>query len=126
MPLQVGVTDHQVMAHGWAESGDDKFIYLNFGWGGENDGFYNLDNSTTGKFAMHEIYVGHHPRAKPQLDPLPNVCADSLTLSWHFPDFYANMLSGFSVAVHKQSPNPSEFFDDFSASTGNSDAADCT
>ena len=126
VPLQVGVTDHQVMAHGWAESGDDKFIYLNFGWGGENDGFYNLDNSTAGDFAMHEIYVGHHPRAKPQLDPLPNVCADSLTLSWHFPDFYANRLSGFSVAVQKQSPNPSDFFDDFSASSGSSPASDCT
>ena len=124
VPLQVVLDGHQVVAHGWASDGEENYIYLNYGWGGDNDGFYNLDNSTidpyNDEYPIESVLVGHYPRAKPQIDPLPKVCGTSLTLNWHFPDFYTNNLSDFTVAISKTATTPSTFLDDFSASTGTS------
>ena len=123
IPLQVGLYGHQVVAHGWAQDGTSKYIYLNYGWGGGSDGYYNLDNSTI-DLPIQEIFVGHYPRAKPQVDPLPTVSGTSLSLNWHFPDFYTNNLSGFTVSISRTATTPSTFLDDFSATSGISDAED--
>ena len=117
IPLQVSIVGHAVVAHGWAEDGDDKFIYINYGWGGSNDGFYNIDSSTI-PLAIKQVYVGHYPRAKPQLDPLPKVCDTSPTISWHFPDCYTNKLTGFTVTARPTASEITTVTDDFSASTG--------
>ena len=114
VPVQISIPGHAVVGHGWATDGaSDKYIYLNYGWGGGNDGYYNINGST-----IQEVYVGHYPRAKPQIDPLPRVCGTSLTLNWHFPDFYTNNLSGFAVSISRTATTPSTFHDDFSASSG--------
>ena len=116
IPVQISIPGHAVVGHGWATDGaNDKYIYLNYGWGGSNDGYYNINGST-----IEEVYVGHYPRAKPQIDPLPKVCGTSLTLNWHFPDFYTNNLSGFTVSISRPATTPSTFLDDFSASSGTS------
>ena len=120
IPLQVGLYGHQVVAHGWAQDGTSKYIYLNYGWGGRSDGYYNLDNSTIDR-SIQEIFVGHYPRAKPQIDPLPKVCETNVTINWHFPGFYTNKLSGFTVSVSKAAATTSTFLDDFSATSGISD-----
>lgn len=117
IPLQVGLDGHQVVGHGWAEDGTSKYIYLNYGWGGGSDGYYNMDNSTI-DLPIQEIFVGHYPRAKPQIDPLPKVSETGLTLNWHFPDFYTNNLSGFTVSLTKSVTEPSTFTEDFSAANG--------
>ena len=113
VPVQVTVPGHAVVGHGWAAEGAESYIYINYGWGGDNDGYYNINDST-----IQSAYVGHYPRAKPQMDPLPRVCATNLTLNWHFPDFYTNSLSGFTVSFSKTATTPSTFLDDFSASSG--------
>ena len=126
IPLQVSLDGHQVVAHGWADDGTSKYIYLNYGWGGGdygNDGYYNMNNSSIDD-QMQEIFVGHYPRAKPQIDPLPKVCETNVTVNWHFPDFYTNKLSGFTVAASKAATTTSTFFDDFSASEGSSSSSD--
>ena len=123
IPLQVSLDGHQVVAHGWADDGTSKYIYLNYGWGGSNDGYYNMDNSTI-DLAMQEIYVGHYPRAKPQIEPLPKVSDTGLTLNWHFPDFYTNNLSGFTVSVSKTATTTSTFLDNFSSTVGSSSSSD--
>ena len=116
IPVQVTIPGHAVVGHGWATDGsDNKYLYLNYGWGGSNDGYYNVGGST-----IQQVYVGHYPRAKPQIDPLPKVCGTSLTLNWHFPDFYTNNLSGFTVSISRTATEPSTFLDDFSESTGSS------
>ena len=117
VPLQVSLEGHQVVAHGWAQDGTSKYIYLNYGWGGSNDGYYNLDNSTI-DLPIQEIFVGHYPRAKPQIDPLPAVSGTSLSLNWHFPDFYTNRLSGFTVSLKKTATATSTYVENFSASSG--------
>ncbi len=123
VPLQVSLNGHQVVAHGWAQDGTSKYIYLNYGWGGSSDGYYNLDNSTI-DLPIQAIFVGHYPRAKPQIDPLPAVSGTSLLLNWHFPDFYTNNLSGFTVSMYRTATTPSTFLDDFSASDGSSTSSD--
>ena len=116
VPVQVAFPGHAVVGHGWATDGaNDKYIYINYGWGGSNDGYYNIGGST-----IQSVYVGHYPRAKPQVDPLPKVCGTSLTLNWHFPDFYTDNLSGFTVSISRTATTPSTFLDDFSESTGSS------
>jgi len=112
VPVQVTIPGHAVVGHGWATDGGNTYIYLNYGWGGHNDGYYNISGE------IEEVYVGHYPRAKPQLDPLPKVCGPNVTLNWHFPDFYTNKLAGFSVAVSKTATTPTTFLDDFSAPDG--------
>ena len=112
VPVQVTIPGHAVVGHGWATDGGNTYIYLNYGWGGGNDGYYNIVGM------IEEVYVGHYPRAKPQIDPLPKVCGTSLALNWHFPDFYTNNLSGFTVSISKTATTPTSFLDDFSASTG--------
>lgn len=112
VPVQVRIPGHAVVGHGWATDGGNTYIYLNYGWGGSNDGYYNISGEIV------EAYVGHYPRAKPQIDPLPKVCGTNLTLDWHFPDFYTNNLSGFTVSISRSATTPSTFLDDFSASTG--------
>ena len=114
---------HEVVAHGWAESGSIQYLYLNFGWGGSNDGYYNIADDIQ-NYTEKKVYVGHYPRAKPQLDPLPKVCGTSLTLNWHFPDFYTNNLSGFTVSISRTATTPSTFLDDFSASSGSSSSSE--
>lgn len=108
---------HAVIAHGWAGDGMTQYVYINFGWGGSNDGYYNIADDFQ-DYQEKEVYVGHYPRAKPQLDPLPKVCGTSVTLNWHFPDFYTNKLSGFTVFASKTATSTSTFLDDFSASAG--------
>ena len=108
---------HAVVAHGWAESDAIQYLYINFGWGGSNDGYYNLADDIQ-DYQEKKVYVGHYPRAKPQIDPLPKVCGSILTLNWHFPDFYTNNLSGFTVSISRAATTPSTFLDDFSASSG--------
>ena len=119
VPVQVTFPGHAVVGHGWANDEGNKYLYINYGWGGENDGYYNINSST-----IQEVYVGHYPRAKPQIDPLPKVSDTNLTLSWHFPDFYTNKLSGFTVSISRTATTPSTFLDDFSSPSGSSSSPD--
>lgn len=118
VPVQVTIPGHAIVGHGWANDGDNTYLYVNYGWGGNNDGYYNINSST-----IQKVYVGHYPRAKPQIDPLPKVCGTSLTLNWHFPDFYTNNLSGFTVSISRTATTPSTFLDNFSASSGSSSSS---
>ena len=116
VPVQISIPGHAVVGHGWATDGGNQYIYLNYGWGGGNggnDGYYNINGST-----IQQVYVGHYPRAKPQIDPLPAVCGTSLSLNWHFPDFYTNRLSGFTVSLKKTATETSTYAENFSSPNG--------
>ena len=116
---------HVVVAHGWAEdpSSHEQYVYLNFGYGGVYDGFYNIASDIM-DYSKKDAYVGCYPRAKPQIEPLPKVCETNIVLNWDFPDFYNNNLSGFSVAVSRLSTTTTDFLDNFSDSSGVSSSDD--
>ena len=91
IPVFVGVGGHAVVADGWKTEDDEKYVDLVYGWGGAGN-WYSLESGPVKYF-----WVEHYPRAKPQLDPIPKVVGDSVTLSWHFPDCYTNKVNGFLV-----------------------------
>lgn len=110
-------TGHEVVADGWAEDSASQYVHINFGFGGTNDGYYNVAANFQ-EYQEKRAYVGHYPRAKPQLEPLPKVCGPNITLNWHFPDIYNGNLNGFTIAVSRPATATSTFRDDFSASDG--------
>jgi len=122
---------HQVVICGWAEYGDEKYAYINFGWGSAESGktcnkFYNVSgefdvdtpDGSSYEYNTCWILAGHYPRARPQIDPLPKVCSNDVTVSWHFPDFYTNSLSGFIVTATRPSSDTTTYLDDFSSLSG--------
>ena len=121
-------SDHQVVVCGWAEYGQDSYACLNFGWGGPCNGFYNISESfdatrqddITCIYTNCEAWVGHYPRAKPQIDPLPTVCSNNVTVTWHFPDFYTNSLLKFIVKTTRFSNDVTTNFTDFTIAPGSS------
>ena len=129
-----GSTGHAAVINGWAQNSSEEpteqYAHLNCGWGGnESDGWYDIcddftlnNGSSLLNYSVKQVYIDHFPRAKPQLDPLPNVCSTNLnlTLSWHFPDIHTNKLSGFTITANKSATETSTFFDNFFASTGTS------
>ena len=100
IPCPVELYGHQVIGHGWASAEGSQYIYLNFGWAGSYDGWYNIPGAA-GDMDIETVLAGHFPRAKPQIDPPPAVTERRMTLSWHFPDFHADALDGFFVQLFK-------------------------
>jgi hypothetical protein len=125
VPCPVGLTGHQVVGHGWASDGASQYIYLNFGWGGSNDGWYAIPGSADGRTIL-TVRAGHFPRAKPLVDPLPAVTEPSLTLSWHYPDIHTNSFDfsdpadapAFLVSLRKRDSMPCNVFDGIAPSGG--------
>lgn len=116
IPVFVGVGGHAAVADGWKTDGDGTYVDLVYGWGGAGS-WYNLETGPVKYF-----WVDHYPRAKPQLDPIPRVVGDSVTISWHFPDCYTNKLNGFVVrGKRRTSAALTDWTADFSklATTGN-------
>ena len=114
IPVFVGVGGHAVVADGWKTEDDEAYVDLVYGWGGAG-AWYSVESGPVKYF-----WVEHYPRAKPQLDPIPRVIGDSVTLSWHFPDCYTNCLYMFFVTANKRkTTSPTTWTADFSdASTG--------
>ena len=114
IPVFVGVGGHAVVADGWKTEDDEAYVDLVYGWGGAGT-WYSVESGPVKYF-----WVEHYPRAKPQLDPIPRVIGESVTLSWHFPDCYTNSLYMFYVTGKRRtSAVPKTWTADFSdASTG--------
>ena len=102
IPVPVAITDHQVVANGWAEDEyGTSFVALNFGWGGNNDGYFNItetDKATMNGY-IHVAIFGYTPLKTVQVEPLPDVCAPDLTLSWYAPPRLADDFAGYDVRI---------------------------
>ena len=114
IPVLVSIPGHAVVGHGWMEEDDTSYIYFNYGWGGENDGYYNFDDQGS-ENAVMAVYTGFRPRFTAQLDPLPAVLPSSTTLRWHVPDCWTNSIEGFAVTVQTVYPSEIETSPDASA-----------
>ena len=117
IPVFVGIGGHAVVADGWQDDDSDSYVHLVYGYGGNaSDKFYSVETGP-----VHYFWVEHYPRAKPQLDPIPRVVGDSVTLSWHFPNCYTNNLFMFYIRGKRRTSFPvAEWTPDFSdTATGN-------
>ncbi len=116
VPVLVTVPGHQVIGHGWAEGSDGTgYVYLNYGWGGSSDGYYNITEETvdTYKGYIQGAVVGHRPKRTVQIDELAAVSEESVTLKWHVPERYAADFTGYEIVVGKASENVSNWSCDF-------------
>jgi hypothetical protein len=114
-PVQVSISGHAVVAHGFAAGNDVEYVYLNYGWAGMSDNWYNLraENSV-----VHRIETGFRPMKTVQLEPLPAVSDGSVTLRWHVPSCHTNNIAGYKVAVQKADSAVGEFRETFDAASG--------
>ena len=115
-PVPVTVPGHQVVAHGWAEGSDGTgYVYLNYGWGGSSDGYYNITEETvdTYKGYIQEARVGHTPKRTAQVETLPVVSESNVTVKWHVPERLASEFSGYTLTVGRQGTETSSWACDF-------------
>jgi len=94
VPVHVGVPGHSVIGHGLAYDKETGayYLYLNYGWGGSNDGWYKIYDSPIGG-----AFPGFRPKKMVQLEPLPKVCDNDVTVKWHLPPCYDGSVTGFEV-----------------------------
>ncbi len=118
-PVPVTVPGHQVVAHGWASGADStRYVYLNYGWAGTNDGYFNVsetDTEDTAKGYIDSALVGHTPVRTAQLDPLPAVSESAVTLSWHVPERLADDFTGHTVHIRRRVDTPSAWTEGFAS-----------
>lgn len=132
-PAQVGVPSHAVVGLGYATGTNSvgasvDLIWLNYGWGGGSDGWYDLRG--TNHYAssgllynaspIRNVHVGFRPIKSVQIEPLAPVSGSGVTLDWHLPNCYTNRIDGFVVEKKKLGAGLTSFADDFSASDGRS------
>ncbi len=96
-PVMITIPGHAIFSHGWAEDSYGYYIYHNYGWGGDNDGWYHLTGNDDSADNVEYAYTGFSPRKMVQVDPLPKTVGNSVTLSWYLPNCYANEVTGFKV-----------------------------
>ena len=93
-PVHVWILEpyHAVVAHGFASDGESHYLYLNYGWGGSNDGWYKLYDSP-----MVCAFVGFRPKKMVQLEPLPTVSEGNIEIKWHLPHCHSNTVRRFEI-----------------------------
>jgi len=123
-PVQTGINfkgygGHEVVALGYATGtnsvGDAKnLIWLNLGWGGGSDDWYDIAEESSGETIIKSVQLGFRPIKSVQIEPVAPVSGNSVTLNWHLPNCYANKISGFTVAKKMPSASTTTWTDDFS------------
>ncbi len=85
-PALYASTIHSMVCDGWREAVDMQQIHLNYGWGGDGDNWYSLDEiETSGNPMAERMVAGIRPSSGIQsLVPELTVTRDDLTavLSW--------------------------------------------
>lgn len=97
-PVPVTIPGHAIFAHGWASDSNDDYVYVNYGWGGSDDGWLPLRNGS-GDSRILTACTGFRPRKMVQLKTLPAVSGSSVTLEWDMPAKYNSSVTGFAITA---------------------------
>ena len=129
-PVQTGINfkgygGHEVVGLGYATGTNSvgaakNLIWLNLGWGGGSDGWYDLAEATDGETIIKSVQLGFRPIKSVQIEPVAPVSGSSVTLKWHLPNCYADKINGFTVATKKLDSAATTWSDDFSTAKGRS------
>ncbi len=97
-PVLAGLTGHAVVIDGINQSASPVVFHVNYGWGGKNNGWYNLDAFPEGG-PLRTIITGMEPVFMPLIDiaALPDTEGATFSLSWDFPWFRSAGLNGFQL-----------------------------
>ena len=115
IPVQINIPGHAVIGHGWKEDSTSRYVYLNYGWGGGNDGYYNVDDVSSSS-SIQEVCIGFAPRKSVTMAPLPVISKGTVHLSWCVPECYEADIDGFQLELHKESETTVDFHETFSDS----------
>jgi hypothetical protein len=130
-PVQTGINfkgygGHEVVGLGFATtSGDEEknLIWLNLGWGGGSDGWYDLSETAASETIIKSVQLGFRPIKSVQIEPVAPVSGSSVMLKWHLPNCYTNKIDSFTVANKKLGTTTTTWSDDFSTAKGRSNNA---
>ena len=114
-PVHVWILEpyHAVVAHGFASDGESHYLYLNYGWGGSNDGWYKLYDSP-----MSCAFTGFRPKKMVQVEPLPAVSESDFGIKWHLPACHSNAVRGFEILTKEFGSDVSNETCDFTHAIG--------
>ena len=112
MPVQVSIPGHAIVAHGWANDSNDAYIYVNYGWGGSNDGWMSLADE------ISSATTGFRPRKTVQLEPLPKISENSATIAWSLPECYDDAVEGFEITASAAGSEVDGWVEDFADEDG--------
>ena len=128
IPVAVAIPGHQVVAHGWKSSSDGTtYLYLNYGWGGSNDGYFSTSVSSSEKTYINDALLDNRPVLTAQIDPLPAVVdpTSSIDLKWAVPERLASEITGFTLNWKELGTEAKSVLQDFSnASWISTDSSD--
>ena len=120
IPVLVNIPGHAIVAHGWQVDEDNtQFVYLNYGWNGQNDGWFNTtetDSVTCEKGYVQEAFLRHIPVLTAQIDPLTGVSETNVTVRWSVPEKRAKGLR-CQLKVREYRDDYSTWTEDFSSTT---------
>ena len=116
-PVHIGVPGHAVVGHGLAYDNENGtyYLYLNYGWGGSNDGWYELYGNSS---PIEEVFTGFRPKKMVQLETLPKLCDGEVEVKWHLPDFHKDAVAKFEVKASSFGSSAGESEIDFSDGEG--------
>ena len=132
-PVQTGINfkgygGHEVVGLGYATGTNStgvakNLIWLNLGWGGGSDGWYDLSETAASETIIKSVQLGFRPIKSVQIEPIAPISGNNVTLNWHLPNCYTNKVSGFTVAKKKLGTTTTTWSDDFSTAKGRSNNA---
>ncbi len=122
-PVMAGLTGHAVVIDGRNSSVSPATFHVNYGWGGINNGWYDLDSFPSND-VVREIITGIVPLQMALMDK-PSAEPDSdgsYDLSWHYPWYWNGKVTGFKLLEAVYSPSDftdsADTFDSWMAVTG--------
>lgn len=84
-PCVASIPGHAVVADGHSIEGSDHYFHVNYGWGGDNNGWYLLNAVPGG--GVTDVYPGSRPREIPLLVGTA-FGGGNLLLDWKFPEYF--------------------------------------
>lgn len=97
-PAAASIPNHAVVVDGLSEEIGGDYFHINYGWGGDNDGWYQLSNINGD--SLEQAVFGVRPRLIPLLDRALRAATNetgSYALQWSIPDGRAADTAGFRV-----------------------------
>jgi len=118
-PVSAGIPGHAVMIDGYAEDAGGDYFHINYGWGGQNDGWYHL--SDVNGSSLRDAILGLVPQPIPLLGPSANMTNVNghISLSWYFPEYHLPSITGYTLyegLLH--ATNSADNADDFTSWAG--------
>lgn len=118
-PVVAAIPGHAMLVDGYMEDAGIEHFHINFGWGGQNDGWYHL--SDINGDSLEDAAIGLVPQPVPLLDRSPDLTnvSGQIEFSWRFPDYQLPLVTEYRLTEGLlQSTNVIDSADNLTSWTG--------